>query len=470
MSFKLERWGRFQCLVVTSRLLSTLSSDHAGYAPCSAIAAHDFVFEQCEVCTTPTTFCFRYDPVGSRTGAVIRKVSPCLFPEFPPSCPSRAHRDPVSSPRHIARSKRISRTGAPRVVWIVFDELDQRALFTARHPGLELPEFDRLRAESFVALNAFAPARGTRRSIASMLLGRQVSWALPSGPSALPCAIEGGGEEAAVDDCWTQHPNLFERVRESGANVGVSGWYHPYCRLFADSLTACTWAGLPYWNSPRVRDSFDQQWHEVVKPLPLANRWLRPGSRIRDAHRDAFERILAAALEMAPDPDLGLAMLHFPVPHHPDIYDPERRALSATDRRSYFDNLELADRTLGEVRDVMEAAGLWDESIVIVTSDHWWRAIHRGDWGLTPEEELVFADEINRRVPFLLKLAKQREASVYPRAFNTLLVHDLILDLLMGGGTTPAAVAAWLDERRATAPVPYLTPTRRRPSGGGARR
>ncbi len=360
--------------------------------------------------------------------------------------------------------------GAPRVVWIVFDELDQRALFTARHPGLELPEFDRLRAESFVALNAFAPARGTRRSIASMLLGRQVSWALPSGPSTLPCAIEGGGEEAAVDDCWTQHPNLFERVRESGANVGVSGWYHPYCRLFADSLTACTWAGLPYWNSPRVRDSFDQQWHEVVKPLPLANRWLRPGSRIRDAHRDAFERILAAALEMAPDPDLGLAMLHFPVPHHPDIYDPERRALSATDRRSYFDNLALADRTLGEVRDVMEAAGLWDESIVIVTSDHWWRAIHRGDWGLTPEEELVFADEINRRVPFLLKLAKQREASVYPRAFNTLLVHDLILDLLMGGGTSPAAVAAWLDERRATAPVPYLTPTRRRPSGGGARR
>ncbi|MBW2286564.1 MAG: sulfatase-like hydrolase/transferase [Deltaproteobacteria bacterium] len=360
-------------------------------------------------------------------------------------------------------------SGAPRVVWIVFDELDQRALFTARHPGLELPEFDRLRAESFVALNAFAPARETRRSMASMLLGRQVSWALPSGPSTLPCTIEGGGEEEAVDDCWTQFPNLFQRVRESGANAGVSGWYHPYCRLFADALTACTWAGLPYWNSPRVRDSFDQQWHEIVKPLPLASRWLRPGTRIRLAHRDAFERILAAALEMAPDPDLGFAMLHFPVPHHPDIYDPERESLSLTDRRSYFDNLALADRTLGEVRTVMEAAGLWDASIVIVSSDHWWRAIHRGDWGLTPEEELVFADERDRRIPFLLKLANQHETSVYPRAFNTLLVHDLILDLLAGGGSTPASVADWLDERRATAPVPYLSPARR-PSVGRATR
>jgi hypothetical protein len=117
----------------------------------------------------------------------------------------------------------------------------------------------------------------------------------------------------------------------------------------------------------------------------------------------------------------------------------------------------------------MEAAGLWDASIVIVSSDHWWRAIHRGDWGLTPEEELVFADERDRRIPFLLKLANQHETSVYPRAFNTLLVHDLILDLLTGGGATPASVADWLDERRATAPVPYLSPARR-PSVGRATR
>jgi hypothetical protein len=301
--------------------------------------------------------------------------------------------------------------------------------------------------------------------MASMLLGRQVSWAMPSGAAALPCALEGGGEEAAVADCWTQYPNLFERVRESGANVGVSGWYHPYCRLFADSLASCTWAGLPYWNSPRVLDSFDQQWHEFVKPLPFVNRWLRPGTRIRGAHRDAYERILAAALELAPDPEFALAMLHFPVPHHPDIYDRKRAVMSLTDERSYFDNLALADRTLAEIRAVMEAAGLWDASIVIVTSDHWWRAIHRADWGLTPEEEAVFADERNRRIPFLLKFAGPSEAFVYPRAFNTLLVHDLILDLLSGESATPAAVANWLDERRVTAPVPYLSPAKRHAAG-----
>jgi hypothetical protein len=354
---------------------------------------------------------------------------------------------------------------ATRVVWIVFDELDQRALFLARHPGLAMPEFDRLRAESFVAMNAFAPARETRRSIASMLLGRQVSWALPSGPSTLPCSIDGAGEEAAVDDCWTQFPNLFERVREGGTNIGVSGWYHPYCRLFGDFLSACEWAGLPYWNSPRIRDSLHQQWHEIVKPLPLISGWLRPGTRIRGAHRDAYQRILAAALEMAQDPVIGFAMLHFPVPHHPDIYDRKRQELSIDDERSYFDNLALADRTLGEVRAAMEAAGLWEQSTVIVSSDHWWRAIHRGDWGLTPEEELVFAGERNRRVPFLVKLAGESEPSTYPRGFNTLLVHDLILDLLAGEITARESLVAWFDERRATARVPYLQPTTKGPMG-----
>src|SRR3954453_386405 len=48
--------------------------------------------------------------VGSSTGAVARRLILGLFPGFPPSCPFRTCRDPVSSARHIARSVRISRT------------------------------------------------------------------------------------------------------------------------------------------------------------------------------------------------------------------------------------------------------------------------------------------------------------------------------------------------------------------------
>ena len=301
-----------------------------------------------------------------------------------------------------------------------------------------------------------------------MLLGVQVGWAMPNGASTLPCALEGAPAGDSVSDCWSEYRNVFQEARELVANVGIAGWYHPYCRIFFESVCDCTWAGLPYWNSPRISDSLDQQWEEVVEPIPIVGDWLGPGARIRRAHRDAFAVIRAAALRIAADPEIGLALLHFPVPHHPDIYDPDRGELSIEDERSYFDNLLLADRTLGEVRAAMQAASLWEASTVIVTSDHWWRAIHRGDWGLTSEEEVLFADGANRRIPFLVKFSGEALPLAYRKAFNTLLLHDLVLEILAKQLATADALKDWLDANRTRAPIPYpvVPPTRRAPAAG----
>lgn len=360
------------------------------------------------------------------------------------------------------------REGSPRLVWIVFDELGQRATFTARPEGLRLPEIDRLRGESFFALNAFSPGEETRRAMTSLLLGRQVSWAMPSGSAELPCALDGATDSDAVADCWTSYRNLFEDVRDAGINAGISGWYHPYCRIFHASVTACAWVGLPYWESASLLDSFDQQWYDFIKPIPVAHLWLRPGARIRRSHRIAYEVIHDEALRIAGDSSIGFALLHFPVPHHPDIYDPDRRELSIDDERSYFDNLSLTDRTLGELRAVMEAAGLWDASVVVVTSDHWWRAIHRGDWGLLPEEEVVFAEGLDRRIPFMVKFAGQHAPLFYAKPFNTILFHDLVLEIFAERISAPNEFRVWLDANRASAPIPYAW--RQRPHRAPRRR
>lgn len=352
-----------------------------------------------------------------------------------------------------------------RVVWIIFDELDQRVAYGVGPEVADLPELDRLRRESFFAQNAYAPAGETRRSIASMLLGRQIGWAMPDGPATLPCALEGAPPSEEVRDCWSEYPNVFQETRALGANVGIAGWYHPYCRIFSESVSDCTWAGLPYWNSPRFVDSLSQQWQEVLAPIPILGVSAGPGARVRRAHRDAFVTIREAGLRIATDPGIGLALLHFPVPHHPDIYDPESGELSIEDERSYVDNLLLADRVLGEVRAGMQRAALWEPSTVIVTSDHWWRAIHRGDWGLTSEEEGLYADGVNRRIPFLVKFAGEAEALAYRKPFNTLLLHDVILEILAERVTTSDALGAWLDENRTRAPIPYPV---RRPIAPGA--
>jgi hypothetical protein len=332
-----------------------------------------------------------------------------------------------------------------------------------------LPEFDRLARESFAATNAFAPAGETRRSVASMLLGKQVVSAMPSGASALPCAILEGGATIESSDCWTDHRNIFDVLREQGVNSAIAGWYHPYCRLFGSLLTHCTWSGLPYWNTRRIADSVDQQWEEIVKAIPVARDWLRPGVRIRRAHANSFDAIRLAALEIAADPGIGFALLHFPVPHHPDIYDPAAGVLSAEDTNSYFDNLVLADRTLGEVRAAMESAAVWDETTVIVTSDHWWRAIHRGDWGLQPEEEAVFGDGENRRIPFFARFPARDARLAYVKAFNTVLLHDFTLEIFAKRIGTPREAALWLDRVRTTAPIPYPVPESARRRNRSAR-
>jgi hypothetical protein len=49
--------------------------------------------------------------VGSRTGAVLRRFSLSVFSPFPLGVPHYPNRKPVSSPRLIKPSGRISRTG-----------------------------------------------------------------------------------------------------------------------------------------------------------------------------------------------------------------------------------------------------------------------------------------------------------------------------------------------------------------------
>jgi hypothetical protein len=79
---------------------------------------------------------------------------------------------------------------------------------------------------------------------------------------------------------------------------------------------------------------------------------------------------------------------------------------------------------------------LWEQTALLLTSDHWLRT-----------SELIDGVK-EHRVPFLLKLAGQSRPAVYERAFNTVLSHELMLELLRGRLRTAAGVTRWLDRRR----------------------
>lgn len=162
-----------------------------------------------------------------------------------------------------------------------------------------------------------------------------------------------------------------------------------------------------------------------------------------------YARVSAAAANAAANRRLSLTLLHFPVPHNPPIYDRRTRGFTYAAPTNYFDNLALADSTLGELRRLMERAGLWDETVVLVSSDHWWRVgMWRGERFWTGEEQALTAGHTDQRVPFILKLGGRNAHLRYEPAFNTVLSQDLLLALLRGEMSTAPEVAAWIDHRR----------------------
>lgn len=361
---------------------------------------------------------------------------------------------------------------APRLFWLIFDELDYRLAFAERPAGLELPELDRLRAESLSAEEAYPPGGFTIQVLPALLTGQLVAEAVETRPDDLNLKFHGESEWVG----WRSRPNLFGRAREAGLNTGVAGWHHPYCRMFKEVLVKCSWG----------EDTFTEQgvveragvWDNMLRDarrsffaVPFLHRLLPRRADVYTHNSALLEKktrklhdLVADGRALSADPGLQLVLVHLPIPHPPNFYDRARGRFAYEGPQSYLDSLALTDRTFGEMRREMEAAGLWEQTAVLVSSDHWWRA--REVWAPVANipdnapywnaaDTPLVPEETDYRVPFILKLPGRHAGLAYRPAFNTLVSHDLVLGVLRGELTTPEAVAGWLDRHRSLEKSPY---------------
>ena len=252
---------------------------------------------------------------------------------------------------------------ANRVIWVIFDELDNRLLFQKRLARLQPAEFDRLREESLYAGRVHTPASETLESIPSMLLGQTV---LKTKVDTSKLLIK--TSEASPWVNFASLPNVFRRARAAGFNTAVSGWHHPYCRIMGQDLSACAWdsswmdvyferhlqalsllpraASLAHWQS-RVNPFLKDKPH-FIPPNEVAH--------MREDNIAALRLIEEHAREMLHNRALNFVLLHYPIPHPPGIWDPVGQKLT-TAKADYIDNLQLADRILGSVRHELESMG-----------------------------------------------------------------------------------------------------------------
>jgi hypothetical protein len=323
----------------------------------------------------------------------------------------------------------------PRVLWFIADEWDYRLTFVDRDATLALPELDRLRKGAIHASNALPPGPETPRSIPAYYGGRLLDWVVWDGPRELLVHPLGGKDEPVP---WSAQPNVFQRAGGLGVNTALVEWFHPACRVLS-GLSYCTWRPMAMqYNS--MGDGFWQILPRQTRSLfetTMLSLFGRPLAAEQQTR--AYRAILREAENLANDTSFGFTLVHLPIPHAPHAYNRKTGefTLGNSPIAGYVDSLALLDRTVGEIRRGMENAGTWDTTTVLFTSDHPYREARELDGKSDP------------RIPYILKLASQKEAVEYQEQFNTVLTADLLLGVLRGEITGPASAVAWLDRNRA---------------------
>jgi uncharacterized membrane protein YiaA len=320
-----------------------------------------------------------------------------------------------------------------RVVWIIFDELDYSIPFEKNISGLKLPEFERLRNESFFATKAIPPAYTTRNATASLLTGRIVKDSTVINDSDLKLEFS---DAVSGDSTLRSSPSVFHKVRQLGSESAVVGWLHPYCRVWGEELSACTWQSVDSFNdvvSPGIASLMTQAARRVLLSVPFGTRidgaFGKHGTDI--GYIERHQKMLDSAVEVISDPNIDLSFVHLPFPHPPHYYNPDSGEFDPASQRSYIDNLILTDRVLGKLRRALEEKDLWNKTTLIVSSDHQLRVnVYKSE--LTPDVLTTTEGKEDPRVPFFLKLPNQGTPTVSDLEFNTVITSQLIIGILNG--------------------------------------
>jgi hypothetical protein len=223
----------------------------------------------------------------------------------------------------------------------------------------------------------------------------------------------------------------------------VVGWYLPYSRVLAP-VTVDSWWFDKVTSDAAIGDRLPEVLLNAPRTL-VETSLLSPfgQSLLVQRHARMYNEFMAKAHQLLSEDRVGLQLLHVPVPHTPYFYDRQTRQESLANSMvaGYWDALALVDRVVGEFRTQMQQSGEWDNSVVLISSDHYYRTAMRLD------------GHMDRRVPFLLKMPGQRHTFSFEKPFNTQLSHNLLLDILRGKLRTDGEAMNWLEESHSGVPV-----------------
>jgi hypothetical protein len=330
-----------------------------------------------------------------------------------------------------------------RIIWILFDELSYDQTFDHPVSGINLPNFDRLHAES-VSFSNLAPAGlYTYQIIPSLFLGQRIN----------RIRSTNNGEPWYYDEsqhrwlAYDSNATLFGLAQRNGWNTGVDGWSNPYCRILAPVLNTCYW--VPVVVFPMEKYGASEEKSALANAAVLSDAILAKVTKRTGAganiHMQQYRNLMAHTHLLIENDQVRFVFLHLNVPHPPGIYDRKHHMLRTSG--TYLDNLVLADDTLGTLLQEVYATPSASQTTVIVSSDHSWRIpMWRHAEGWSDEEERACGGRFDDRPMLLIHFPGQTSGDDVNSALPELLEHEIIAGMLLGKINNSKDLAAFLSQ------------------------
>jgi len=294
---------------------------------------------------------------------------------------------PASVPAHLA--------DRPNLILVMVDTLRADHLSCYGHPTVETPNMCSLAEENGTRYLGFSHASWTKPATASLLTSTVPS---THGAMSKPSTLS---EEIDLVSEVMQRAGYATGGIVSNINLaqsfGFEQGYDEYHYLGPDYI-----AGARESSSKLILYQLARQvWFRV-----------KPGLRFGDFYQDSrvVNRVAFDWLERHADSRFFL-FLHYMDPHDPYFEHPydgngiarvsnphPEPALAAEMQRLYLEEIEYLDRNFGELLDRLRALGVYEDTTIILTSDHGEEFYeHEGWWhGLTLYEEQI-------HVPLIVK-------------------------------------------------------------------
>jgi Sulfatase len=322
-----------------------------------------------------------------------------------------------------------------RIIWLVFDELSYRQAFEHRFPGLAMPAFDRLKSNSFMFEDLLPVATYTDVALPTLFLGKVVVDIKSDLDGRAILKFSGQNSWSILDPQAT----VFGAAQRSQWTSGVVGWWNPYCRILPNTLDYC------YWTTEETNGIFSTEKSVLQNAAaPLLSKLGPTSATVEEKHQANVLALMQQAQRLIANENIRFLFIHLPVPHPPGIYDRTTGKLRGTG--TYIDNLALADRSLGQLMNSLNATASAANTTLIVCSDHSWRVyMWKPDANWSAEEEAASEGRFDPRPVLMIHFPQQASEVVIKKPFDQIATHAIIVSMLQGHTGSPDEFQAWLD-------------------------